>query len=387
MTSEAISEVRDSMEFIERDDLEILARVKADGSVFISLFLSTSVEEKSSREMKTFLRKKVRQFEKMFASKDKVRTGFRRSLEQIEEFVENGLSKETRGLAIFCSAERSFFRAFQLSVRLPNRFIVDETPHIAPLAQLVENHQHHLVVLLDSHHARILGIYFWRVIEEKRLEEEIPGKVKVGGWSQPRFQRHRRDQVQHFLKEVADQLEKSFRKDSPDNIILLGQGRIMAEFRKLLPRFLDDKVLIVDSMDITTSSQDVVRRLRPLLEEEKARSHQEVQSQLLHRVREDYLAVGGVGETLGALQEGRVDALILASQSGHMGVRCRGCGFLFEKGDQGDCLFCKEELEDVDLTERMVEMAEKGRSAVEFIQNPEPRFLEAMDGVGAFLKY
>ena len=52
---------------------------------------------------------------------------------------------------------------------------------------------------------------------------------------------------------------------------------------------------------------------------------------LHERVRQDYLATAGFQGTLTALQEGKVDTLIIAQDQEREGARCTQCGFIFAR--------------------------------------------------------
>ncbi len=375
------------MKTIERSDLDQILAIGSTDHVFLSVFLGTSPQEKNKRETGIFLKKKIRQFEKFYAGQPARLAEFKRNADRLRRWLDEDLADDTRGVAVFSSVDRGVFRTFELADRLPNRFVVGNSPAVGPLAQIVEDHTHHCIVLVDQKHGRILSVYLWRVLEEKELREDVPAKIKVGGWSQMRFQRHHHDKVTHFLKDLAEELTEFVAKECPDDVVLLGQERILAEFVRLLPVSIQRKVILTDQMGMTTTGADVVRRLRPLIEAELARSVEGLLGRLEDQIRHDRLAVGGLEETLGCLQEGRVETLVVSRDLSRRGLRCTGCGWLFATTDKPACDWCSGALEGVDLSEQMVEMTEKHRTPIEFVQVADGDFMSYMDGVGAFLKY
>lgn len=375
------------MKTVTRGDLEELLAAQTGEHLFLSAFLSTSIEEKNKRETEIFIKQKIRQFEKVYSGAQL--DEFRRCAARLRKFLDDEIGERTRGAAVFVSAAGEFFKSYEFSIRLPNRFVVDSGPVIGPLAEILENNTHHGIVLLDKKHGRILSCYLWRVVDEKSLtDEDVPAKTKVGGWSQMRFQRHHHEVVHHFLKDLADALGEFVARQNPDDLVLLGQDRTVAEFMKLLPPAVRAKVILTENMDIGTSSQDVVRRLRPIIEAEIDKTRADLLHRLENQIRQDHLAVGGLDDTLQRLLEGRVDQLVVTKGIEHGGWSCGGCGYLFSQPQGDACPFCKGALADVELVERMVEIAEKHRTPVEFINSGSDDFISQwMDGVGAFLKY
>ncbi|MFN2431604.1 MAG: Vms1/Ankzf1 family peptidyl-tRNA hydrolase [Gemmatimonadota bacterium] len=353
-----------------------------------SVYLDLSVGSNGQRTHEVFLRKKEGQLQEL-AGEDEARRG---SVDAVLRSVRAWLAEEfeeaNQGAALFVTPEGELIKAVQLPTRTDNLFALHVGAVVAPLARIVEDHDHHCVVVLDATQARILSVYLNAVeTEESYRDETIPARTRGGGWSQARFQRHRVEQVQHFHAEVVEHLERFVRRYGSDDIVLLGTEEATAEFQKALPPGLRERVRFVQPAPAEEPAAALLARIEGLLELEHVREDVEILDRLEQRVREDYLAVGGVRATLNDLQAGRVETLVVGSRLGRQGRQCGRCAFVLADGE-ASCPYCGGELHPIDLYEKMIELAERHDAKVEFVDgDAASELLQRMNGAGAFLKF
>jgi peptide subunit release factor 1 (eRF1) len=127
-----------------------------------------------------------------------------------------------------------------------------------------------------------------------------------------------------------------------------------------------------------------MQKLEPMLKAEADRHNREVVEQLRDRVAHDYLATAGFQGTLTALQEGKVDTLVLAADQHREGVRCERCGFVFAREMESCPYDGSASLAGVDVVEEMVRMAEGQGVQIAFAAANEVRDLM---GAGALLRF
>src|SRR3546814_20061815 len=84
-------------------------------------------------------------------------------------------------------------------------------------------------------------------------------------------------------------------------------------------------------MRVDQPASQILTEIEPHLEAERVRESMEILDQVRERVNQDYLATAGFQSTLTALQEGKVDTLIIARDPDREGARCTQCGFLFAR--------------------------------------------------------
>jgi peptide subunit release factor 1 (eRF1) len=109
-----------------------------------------------------------------------------------------------------------------------------------------------------------------------------------------------------------------------------------------------------------------------------------VVDQLRDRVAHDYLATAGFQGTLSALQEGKVDTLVLASDQHRDGVRCERCGFVFAREMDACPYDGSGTLAGVDVVEEMLRMAEGQGARIAFA---DPSEVQDLMGAGALLRF
>lgn len=353
-----------------------------------SVYLDLSIGSNGQRSHEVFLRKKESQFLELVGDDVEERERFESVMRTIRRWVADGFEESNLGAALFISTDGDLLKVVQLPVPPDEIFTLQAGPAIAPLARMVEDHDHHCVVVVDNKRARILSVYLNAVeSEETYAHETLPQRSRGGGWSQARFQRHRTAHVQQFHAEVVDHLQRFVKQHESDDIILLGTAEATADLQKELPPALRERVRFVATASPDEPSSAVVERIREVLEKERAREDEEILHGLERRVREDYLAVAGVRSTLRELQAGKVETLVVGRGLPRAGQQCTRCTFLLADGESA-CPYCGGELEPVDLYDKMVALAERHEAKVEFLDGQaESELLRRMNGVGAFLKF
>src|SRR5919204_3506619 len=64
-------------------------------------------------------------------------------------------ARSARGLAVFSDSRRGLLRTFALSLPVDNRVVVDATPYLVPLLEVLFRNRSYLVVLTDTHRGRL----------------------------------------------------------------------------------------------------------------------------------------------------------------------------------------------------------------------------------------
>jgi peptide chain release factor subunit 1 len=373
---------------ISKHDLERVLARQDGGKPVLSLFLDMSVNSDNKRTHQVFLNQKRAQFHELDSDREHHHLEEMGSVfERVQSWLETEFDEENRGVVIYTEVGGEWFDALQFPVPVANRMIIDRQPTVGPLAQVISTYHHHGVVLLDREHVRILSVYLGTLLDEIEVRGEpfpAPSHVQAGGYSQPRYQRRKAEEMRHFFKEFSKEVNEFVRRYKPDDLILLGTEENLAKFREFLPDPLQEMVVHTGPMRVDETASEVVARIEPYLEELRARESQEVLTQVRDRVRQDYLAAAGFQSTLVALQEGRVDTLVIAQDQELRGSRCSQCGFVFAREIEA-CPYDGGKAEPgVDVVEATIRIAEEQDAEVRFVPAAEVR---EMRGVGALLRY
>lgn len=373
---------------ITKQDLERLINREESGRPVVSLFLDMSVNQNNKRTHQVFLSQKRAQFEELQSEwMTEHEEGVETLWDRVQGWLASGYDEASCGVVIHAEVGGDWFQALQTRAPLQNRLIVAPRPVVAPLAQALEGYRHYGVVLIDREHVRLLSVYQGTVLDEvERRGDPLPPPhdVQAGGYAQSRYQRRKLEETKHFFKDFAAEVEEFTRRYGPDDLVLLGTEENLSAFAEHLPDSILQRVVHTGPMWVDENASEVIRQLEPLLRAELERTHHEVVEQVRDRVVHDYMATAGFQGTLSALQEGRVDTLVLARDQRREGVRCAQCGFVFARELEACPYDGSTALTDVDVVEEMVRMAEGQGVTVAYA---DPVEVADLKGAGALLRY
>lgn len=215
------------------------------------------------------------------------------------------------GLAFFADLGADFVRGVELVMPPAPLLAVDDEAVIAPLALQLDEYQPVGVITVDGAGAKVL-IAAGRVAEEEAsLREKIHHLSKVGGWSQMRYQRRRDKEIKHFAAEVAARAERVFREAGVGRVLLAGRDRMVAAVEEELPASWRDKVIGTVRWDLDGSDDELLAKIRPVLEEAERNEEVGLRERYAAELRRGGLAVAGVAAAERALQMGAVDTLLV----------------------------------------------------------------------------
>ncbi|HEX8393207.1 MAG TPA: VLRF1 family aeRF1-type release factor [Longimicrobium sp.] len=376
---------------ISRADLERLIHRQNGDLPVLSLFLDMSVDSNNKRNHGVFLNQKRAEFAELqnttIGTGNGEEAGYGGLFERIHDWIANNYQEANRGVVIYAEVGGDWFEALQFPISVQNRMVVSDRPMVTPLAQVLTAYEHYGVILLDREHVRILSVYLGTLLDEVEFRgDPLPtaSNVKAGGYSQMRFQRRKREEMKHFFKDFSEEVDRFVNRYQPTHLVLLGTEENVGRFREYLPEHVSSKIVYTGPAPVDAPASAVMERLEPLLRAEHERHDGEVLAQVRDRAAHDYLATAGMQATLTALQEGKVDTLVVTRDGEHQGVRCTQCGFVFVQAMKR-CLYDgNETLEPVDVMEEMVRLAQQQGSEIQFT---EPGELGDLRGAAALLRY
>jgi peptide subunit release factor 1 (eRF1) len=308
-------------------------------------------------------------------------------VERIVSYVAYEIDPAASGVAIFaCWGAQKFFEAIQLTSPFEeNRVYAYNQLHLYHLARLDEQYPRYAAVLTDTNTARIFVFGLGHVIDAEQVKGKKVHRVKVGGWSQARYQRRVGNAHQEHAKEVIERLVQIVREDQVSHIILAGDSVVIPLLQERLPPEMASMVEVM-KLDIHASENDVMTATLERLLEQEDKTAEEKVDRLMHQYRARGLAVLGLHETLEALANGQVDELLIS-------------GSLDESHplpEEVEAIFAQEIPDSVGGTESneprqgslpdlLVTKAKQTGATVTFIENAA--LLESTGGVGAFLRW
>lgn len=302
-------------------------------------------------------------------------------LGRIGQFVKGFERGSTRSLAFYACGMKGLWEVFRLPSSLIEGGVVDRHPHVLRLEAALARAESFATLLVNRERARLFVTQLGECSERKEVLDEVPGRHGQGGWSQARFSRHIEEIVHRHYKHVAEVVYGLFKREKFDHLILAGPDEVLATFEKGLHSSLAERISARLAMPMNASRdrvKEATLAVEEVLETERA-------ADAVSRVLEEFAAkrgaVVGVERTLGALQGGRVEVLVVSDGKAREGFRCTGCGMLAVA--DGKCPTCGAEMAAVpDLAEEMVDEALRRRCrVVTSMTDPLP------EGVGALLRF
>ena len=175
------------------------------------------------------------------------------------------------------------------------------------------------------------------------IDEFVPRKQHSAGehWGkqQATIERHRKDHILHFHKELARRVEQAWDEHPYLGMILLGHREVLEQFRSLLPQRLADRVVHEAPHAWTEGHAEIDAKVRAVLVAAQAAQERSILDQLKSRIAEGCAVATGPQEVIEALRNGQVSELIIGPDPGTVASRCDGCRSLFAT-KRGTCPYC-----------------------------------------------
>jgi peptide chain release factor subunit 1 len=372
---------------IDRDVVRTLAAWETDGLPVTSLYLD--VDGRRYPRRGDYVRRGEELAGKAREGADRrSRRGFASvsgDVQRITGFLNDDLDRKgpVRGVAMFSCSGAGRWEAVPLSQSVRDRTVVAPRPHVLPLESILEMAETFCTALIDRAKARILMSSLGEIEEVSHILDEVPGRHDQGGWAQGRLQRHIEDHVQRHLKHVADTLLRIHERRRFDRLVLSGSDETVAELERELHDYVRRTVIGRLSVPMSASEPEILERVMALERTLEDRREREAVDRVVAEASAGTgRAVTGMAPTLAAVEENRVDTLVIRDGLEADGVRCPSCGHLATTGSR--CAVCGAATQEVsDLAEEVVEAALRHRCVVETVHDG----VALIGGIGALLRF
>jgi peptide chain release factor subunit 1 len=377
-----------------KNEMKRLAQMTETSSPFISLYLDTKWDDEKQRErIRLFTKNQMRKNLEHVKHLENWQFSFSEDQKRIEKFVE-GLVRRTspeeiNGVALFACHGAGTFFTYPSFIPFENQCFLSERPVLSPLVKLSTQYQNTLAVKVDTDSAQLFEISFEGISAESTIESFVPGRHDQGGWAQMRYQRHIQDHIDKHHKEVADQLTTLFDSGKWKQVVLMGQDRILANFKTFLPERVRLQITDMFPVDFSEERSKMTRRLfERLLQRERESLSRQIRG-LRERAPQVGRASFGLDGTLEAIHQGQVHTLYLQTTASWSGTECRKCHALFKPPPGGDrlspCPLCKGKRMEIPLAEEMIRRTLRQDGEVKWVE--EDPILNGNDGVAASLRF
>jgi hypothetical protein len=314
--------------------------------------------------------------------------GLRNDLQRIDGYLS---SREppfqgAGALGVFCAGQDDLFEVIQLPRPTPGRVVIGRSAFVEPLVALMQQRRW-LVALVSRNVGRVLGGPVDRLEEHANFDEYVHGQHDQGGWSQARYERSYEKDTDDHLRRVAEAVNQRWRSERFHRVALGGPVEIVPRIEsQLAPEVRANLAPGRIEVDLSSANDDELRSaLSKLVVEDEKQLEREALDRLAAGVGSGGRGVGGPEHTLEALNERRVQTLLLEPGFDRRGARCVSCGMLLLESD-GRCPADGGPLQPLEhLREGVIEAAlAQGADVMVIREYPD---LGPLQGIGAILRF
>ena len=354
----------------------------------ISLYLNTQPDNHGRDSFEGFIQRQFASRARTFAGGSPEAESFSRDSARIQQYLEKELKPSANGLALFaCAGANDFFEAVQLGAPVDeHRLYVYNQPHLYHLARLDDEYPRYAALVTDANSARI----FVFGLGEKMADTKVKGKkmqrVKVGGWSQARYQRRVGNAHKEHAKESIDALERIVREEGIRHVVLAGDPAMIPVIQEALSKQLAEKVVDILRLDTKAPEHEIFSATLEAVHEQDAATDADKIKRLFEYFRAGGLAVVSPQDTLEALTNGQVDELLISAslERTHPDEEPVDAIIAPEIPD-AEGSTATDDPRPVLIADLLVTKAKQTSAKISFIE--DPALLESVGGVAGFLRW
>jgi len=379
------------MKFLDRSQIEALAKFKSQGDLVTSFYMDTDKGRMSKKELllalKNLLNEAKTRAGELSAAKEKI-DSLLGDLDLISEYGSQTIgTSNAAGLAVFADSQRKFWQPLELPHGPRNRVVFDTSFYVRPLASILDKYSRILALLIDRREAVWYDVQMGEIKFLDKIQGDVPKRVREGGFEgteAKRIERHIDAHLQEHHKKAAQKTFELSKKIPFDWLFIGTEENHSAEFEAHLHSYLCDKI---KARLHSRASDSPAKVLQEVLEVEtrlkKAEEEATVQK-LITELERGGLATSGLRDTIHRLNQFEVQTLVVTHNFLRPGRICPTHRFLYL--DELKCPIDDKKTDVVqDLVDEAIETVLKRGGTVRQVEPPSK--LDRYGGIGAFLKY
>ncbi|MCG3215268.1 MAG: peptide chain release factor aRF-1 [Candidatus Heimdallarchaeota archaeon] len=341
------------------------------------------------------------------------------AISSIMSRMKNLSSPGENGLVIFCGITQSNKVEYflinppeQIGIKL---YLCDYVFHINHLKEMLESKKRYGLAIVARGGATIATIQGSRLNIIREEDSYVPGKHKMGGQSQARFQRLTEEAAQRWYTKVAGMMNEAYLEDNPVEAIIIG-GPALSKAQYLENKELDyrlrEKVIGIYDVGYTgiVGIRELLDRAQSKLTDfELVRERLLTQKFMENLGKDTGLATYGEKQVRDALERGAVEVVLVSEDVDRVNlvIKCEACDYqkvesvrtkeysdFVKELSSKKCPKCNEDKvhidEEKDLITELNELAESSGASLEVISTSHEdgaTLYGAFGGVAAILRY
>src|SRR5215217_6519500 len=304
---------------ITRGRLRRLAELRPEHGRVLSVFFNLDPSEFAtpaarSTEINSVVTAAAKKVDEAEGLDHEARQALRADVNRVRDVLRGSdvATNGTHGLAIFACGPADVLEILKLPHPIESRAVVDDHACVEPLLRNGSS-ERWCVLLVNRKTARIFAGAADGLQETDRIEGDTHGQHDQGGWSQARYQRSVEQEKLNHLGHALDTLFARFKRHPFDHLLVGAPEEMLGEVRDKLHPYLRERVAGKLHVDVENSSPDEIRAAAAAIVEEHASATEREALDRMHQgVGRGDRGVSGVTATMEALEQARVEILLLA---------------------------------------------------------------------------
>jgi peptide subunit release factor 1 (eRF1) len=246
------------------------------------------------------------------------------------DLAQNG----TRAVAVYACGPADLLEVISLRRPVDSAVVLERTPHVEPLIADADS-ERWCVVLANRRNARLFVGDGGGLEETDRVEDDVHSQHDQGGWSQARYQRGVEKEKDDHLVHVADVAFDLYKRRGFDRLLIGAPEELVNDLKGRLHPYLQKRIVARLQLDVENSSLDDVKTAAAgAIEGWARRREREALDRLAEGVGRGGRGAAGLASVLEALNEQRVEILLVGENLRSEGGRDPETGMLYA-GDHG----------------------------------------------------
>src|SRR4051795_5821677 len=308
------------------------------------------------------------------------RMALRDDVERVRDVLENAdiAANGTRAVAVYACGPEDLLEVIRLRRPVDNRVVLDRTPCVEPLV-MQGTDERWMVLLANRRAARLFFGPGDALDETDRIVDDVHQQHNQGGWSQLNYQRSVEKEVSDHLVRTAEVAFDLFKARGADRVLVGAPEELLGELKSKLHNYLRERIAGKVQLDVENASLDDVRTcVLDAIKEHARRGEREALDRLQEGVGRGGRGAAGVAEVLDALNQARVETLLIAEHFHAPGRVDFEAGLLLPEGaDQGEAV--------EDIVEPAIEKAVEQSAHTLVVRHHDD--LTPLGGIGAVLRF
>lgn len=309
-----------------------------------------------------------------------------RDINDIIKYLNNKLSVDEKSVMIISSSKSSVWKVIQFGSKIDNDLVIQDTVYLRPLLEAKSAQRKYGIVLIDQGKAKIFERNFNSVNELFSVENILSNDRNNSGFEgreERKNERKHEGNLHRHYKNVSQSLLEIDKNKKFNWIVLGGKNEIFNDFKQYINDEQKEKI----KTDVIIDPSAKIKEVIEIIQKTEPKMRNLFEENLLDKLNDEFYneqkGVLGIKQVEEALEEGKVDTLIIKEDFYQKGWICKRCSYSTED-EVNICPRCGNKMErTIDLSDELVHKALQIDANIEFVAIDMGKY----DPIAAILRY